>query len=62
MSSENYWIKPLIENDRTTTMEADNNLILRWKLRLMKQLPMYYRTVIDSIIWNISTVYDDGHK
>ena len=57
-----YWIKARIENDRTTIMEVDNILMPKWNLRLNQQLPKWYRTVIDSNIWNILAVYDDGHK
>ena len=57
-----YWIKARIENDRTTIMEVDNILMPKWNLRLNQQLPKWYRTVIDSSIWNILAVYDDGHK
>ena len=50
------------ESDRITTIVTDYTLISRWKLRLMYQSTKYYRTVINSIIWRMLLVYDDGSK
>ena len=50
------------EIDRIPTIVTDYSLMSRWKLRLANQSTKYYSTVIDSFIWNMLIVYDDGHK